>query len=107
MAISIARISKASRFSKIGARSTKIMKLIRLIKLMKLMHKKEQKNNVKEKTETLSAHPQSDKFSHSSSHDSFIKGDEKMDPINQVESFIIERPNVDMERQIEVERQWE
>ena len=40
VAVSFARVSKASRFSKIGARSTKIMKLIRLIKLMKLFWKK-------------------------------------------------------------------
>lgn len=41
VAISFARVSKASRFSKIGARSTKIMKLIRLIKLMKLFRNKQ------------------------------------------------------------------
>ena len=39
VAISFARVSKASRFSKIGARSTKIMKLIRLIKLIKFIRK--------------------------------------------------------------------
>ena len=41
VAISFARVSKASRFSKIGARSTKIMKLIRLIKLIKFIRKDE------------------------------------------------------------------
>jgi hypothetical protein len=38
VAISFAKVTKASRLSKIGARSSKIMKLIRLVKLMKLFN---------------------------------------------------------------------
>ena len=48
VAISLARVSKASRFSKIGARSTKIMKLIRLIKLLKFVRKEEVVENLSE-----------------------------------------------------------
>ena len=39
VALSFAKVTKASRLSKIGARSSKIMKLIRLVKLMKLLDK--------------------------------------------------------------------
>ncbi len=39
VAISFAKVTKASRLSKIGARSSKIMKLIRLVKLIKLFNK--------------------------------------------------------------------
>ena len=43
VAISFARVTKASRLSKIGARSSKIMKLIRLVRLMKFFKKEEEK----------------------------------------------------------------
>lgn len=39
VALSFAKVTKASRLSKIGARSSKIMKLIRLVKLIKLFKK--------------------------------------------------------------------
>ena len=43
VALSFAKVTKASRLSKIGARSSKIMKLIRLVKLIKLFKKEEDK----------------------------------------------------------------
>jgi hypothetical protein len=42
VAISFAKVTKASRLSKIGAKSFKIMKLVRLIRLMKFFQKKEE-----------------------------------------------------------------
>ena len=50
VALSFAKVTKASRLSKIGARSSKIMKLIRLVKLIKLFNKEEEKQDkIKEK----------------------------------------------------------
>ena len=45
LALSFAKVTKASRLSKIGAKSFKIMKLVRLIRLMKIFENKEDRKS--------------------------------------------------------------